>query len=251
MADVHLLDKTRRLLRLLHLSTSGKVIFSDICQVLCGILDSKVFIISRKGKVLGTCDKDFLPVLDLLEDKVGSFVDEDFLERLLNVLSTKENVLLSSLGFTDKKLQTCRGIITPIVIGGKRFGSLFMYKASGEYDIDDIILAEYGATVVGLELLRSVNEEKDESQRRKLQAKNALECLSITEKKSVCCVLSKLDGFEGMLNASLIAKEHGITRSVIVNALRKLESSGAIVTRSAGVKGTYVKVVNKSLLDLI
>ena len=36
----------------------------------------------------------------------------------------------------------------------------------------------------------------------------------------------------------------GITRSVIVNALRKFESAGVIESSSSGMKGTYIKVVN-------
>ena len=41
----------------------------------------------------------------------------------------------------------------------------------------------------------------------------------------------------------------GITRSVIVNALRKFESAGVIESRSLGMKGTYIKVLNSALLD--
>jgi len=37
----------------------------------------------------------------------------------------------------------------------------------------------------------------------------------------------------------------GITRSVIVNALRKFESAGIIESRSSGMKGTYIKVCNE------
>ncbi|HTG68743.1 MAG TPA: hypothetical protein VL921_05750 [Candidatus Udaeobacter sp.] len=40
-----------------------------------------------------------------------------------------------------------------------------------------------------------------------------------------------------------------MTRSVIVNALRKLESAGVIETRSLGMKGTYIKILNQQLLQ--
>ena len=40
--------------------------------------------------------------------------------------------------------------------------------------------------------------------------------------------MNELDGLEGRLTASVIADRIGITRSVIVNALRKLESAGII-----------------------
>ena len=56
-----------------------------------------------------------------------------------------------------------------------------------------------------------------------------------------------LDGKEGLLVASKIADKSGITRSVIVNALRKLESAGVIESRSLGMKGTRIKITNDFL----
>jgi len=50
---------------------------------------------------------------------------------------------------------------------------------------------------------------------------------------------------QGMLVTSKIADRVGITRSVIVNALRKFESAGVIETRSSGMKGTNIKVLNE------
>ena len=58
-----------------------------------------------------------------------------------------------------------------------------------------------------------------------------------------------LEGDEGILVASRIADRVGITRSVIVNALRKFESAGVIESRSSGMKGTYIKVVNDVIFE--
>ena len=52
-----------------------------------------------------------------------------------------------------------------------------------------------------------------------------------------------------ILVASKIADRVGITRSVIVNALRKFESAGVIESRSSGMKGTYIKVLNDVVFD--
>ena len=64
MSSVQLLDKTRKIGKLLHNNNSSKVVFSDICRVMREILNSNVLVISRKGKVLGVgiCDGvDSLP----------------------------------------------------------------------------------------------------------------------------------------------------------------------------------------------
>ena len=51
--SIQLLDKTRKINKLLHNNSSHKVIFNDICEVLSSILLSDILVISKKGKVLG------------------------------------------------------------------------------------------------------------------------------------------------------------------------------------------------------
>ena len=112
------------------------------------------------------------------------------------------------------------------------------------YEIDDIILSEYGTTVVGLEMLRSVNEENAEEARKEQIVQSAISTLSFSELEAIVHIFDELGGSEGILVASKIADRVGITRSVIVNALRKFESAGVIESRSSGMKGTYIRVVN-------
>ncbi len=245
MSSVQLLDKTRKIGKLLHNSNSGKVVFNDICRVLCDILSSNMFVISRKGKVLGIGESANVESLsDLLVDNVGSFIDPMLNERLLTILSTKENVNLETLGFEGIDFAKFQAIITPIEIAGERLGTLFIYKTEKPYDIDDIILCEYGTTVVGLEMLRAVNEENAEESRKLAVVKSAIGTLSFSEMQAIIHIFDELDGMEGVLVASKIADRVGITRSVIVNALRKFESAGVIESRSSGMKGTYIKVTN-------
>ena len=108
----------------------------------------------------------------------------------------------------------------------------------------DIILSEYGTTVVGLEMLRSVNEENAEENRKIAVVKSAISTLSFSEMEAITHIFDEMNGMEGILVASKIADRVGITRSVIVNALRKFESAGVIESRSSGMKGTYIKVLN-------
>ena len=158
--SVQLLDKTRKINKLLHNNNSSKVVFNDICEVLTGILDSNILVISKKGKVLGSsvC-KGVEELQELIVDEVGGYIDAELNERLLGILSTKENVNLETLGFGDES-KKYRAIITPIDIAGERLGTLFEYRCETEYDIDDIILTEYGTTVVGLEMMRAQRKQE-------------------------------------------------------------------------------------------
>ncbi len=238
MSSVQLLDKTRKIGKLLHNNNSGKVVFND------------VLVISRKGKVLGVGDLDMVEsIMELIVDHVGGFIDSMLNERLLSVLSTKENVNLETLGFENVDTKRYRAVITPIEISGERLGTLFLYKCDAQYDIDDIILCEYGTTVVGLEMLRAVSEENAEENRKLAVVKSAISTLSFSEMEAITHIFDELGGMEGILVASKIADKVGITRSVIVNALRKFESAGVIESRSSGMKGTYIKVLNDVVFE--
>ena len=243
--SVQLLDKTRKLNKLLHNNNSSKVVFNDICAVMTEILDSNVLVVSKKGKVLGTSKSvNVKEIKELLEERVGAHIDKMLNERLLSILSTKENVNLETLGFSGDVVKGYQAIITPIDIAGERLGTLFIYKQNEGYEIDDIILSEYGTAVVGLEMLRSVNEESAEETRKEHIVQSAISTLSFSELEAIVHIFDELNGTEGILVASKIADRVGITRSVIVNALRKFESAGVIESRSSGMKGTYIKVLN-------
>ena len=112
--SVQLLDKTRKINKLLHNNNSHKVVFNDICDVLSDILLSNVLVISRKGKVLGIKNRSDIEVIDhLITNEVRQYVDPMLNERLLTVLSTKENVNLETLGFEDVDMRKYQAIIAP------------------------------------------------------------------------------------------------------------------------------------------
>ena len=120
MSSVQLLDNTRKIGKLLHNNSSHKVVFNDICKVMSEMLSSNVLVLSKKGKVLGLSSCPTVEDINvLIRDKVGGFVDSMFNERLLNILSTKENVNLETLGFDAPYEKKYQAITTPIDIAGE------------------------------------------------------------------------------------------------------------------------------------
>ena len=97
----------------------------------------------------------------------------------------QRNVNLATLGFAEENVKKYQAIITPIDMSGERLGTLFIYKSDEQYDIDDIILSEYGTTVVGLEMMRSVNEENAEETRKIQIVKSAISTLSFSELEAI------------------------------------------------------------------
>src|SRR5699024_11606379 len=112
--------------------------------------------------------------------------------------------------------------IVPIIGGGERLGTLILGTLEDEFNEDDLLLAEYGATVVGMEILQEKSAEIEMEARSKAVVQMAISSLSYSELEAIDHIFEELDGSEGLLVASKIADRVGITRSVIVNALRKL-----------------------------
>jgi transcriptional pleiotropic repressor len=250
-----LLEKTRRINKILQKTAGQRVDFTEVSEVLKNVIHANVYIADREGKILGyalvdefECDIMVSQVLKKSEfpERYNDFLLRDD-ETRVN-LKQKRNVCAfveeENCLFTNK-LTT----VVPIMGGGKRLGSLLLARFAEALEAEDLILAEIGATVVGMEILRSRAEKIEEEARNKAVVQLAIGTLSYSELEAVEHIFEELDGEEGLLVASKIADQLGITRSVIVNALRKFESAGVIESRSLGMKGTYIKVLNPYLLE--
>ncbi len=247
--SLELLDKTRKINKLLTEQETDKIDFTQFCSVLSDELSVNVILLSRKGKVLGVKNQQNIEVISPLDKaKYGEYVDEAIQTRFMGILSTKENVNILTLGFQCEQESRCQAMIVPVIMSGERLGTLFVYRHEEPFSIDDIILTEYGTTVIGLAMQRSECEEHSEEYQKEQDIQLAVRSLSKMEAKAMYYVLDELNGKEeGILITSRLADKVGITRSVIVNALKKCESAGVIQTKSAGMKGTAIHIINDLL----
>jgi transcriptional pleiotropic repressor len=249
-----LLNKTRRLNRLLQKEAGNAVSFMDMTEVLKDTVNANVYVVSRKGKILGYGITNEIVTSELnrtiLQERR---FPADSNSHLMKIEETTSNLDQNSPYhyFTDQmktvfeyKYMT----IVPIIGGGERLGTLILTRSDAPFVDDDLILAEYGSTVVAMEILRERAEEIEVEARGKAVVHVAIGSLSFSELEAVEHIFEELEGREGLLVASKIADRVGITRSVIVNALRKLESAGVIETRSLGMKGTYIRILNDQLI---
>jgi len=251
-----LLNKTRKLNRLLQQEAGRTVSFMDMAEMLRDVLLANVYVISRKGKVLGHSIINQLPMTDLSRAILNEHrVPEDFNDALLRFGETTPNLDRQSATMMPNGLLEQSEFkymaVVPIVGGRERLGTIVLTKTNGEFIDDDLILAEYGATIVGMEILRERTEEIEVESRNRAVVHVAISSLSYSELEAVDNIFQELEGKEGLLVASKIADRAGITRSVIVNALRKLESAGVIETRSLGMKGTYIRILNANLIPAL
>ncbi|MBM7540564.1 GTP-sensing pleiotropic transcriptional regulator CodY [Amphibacillus cookii] len=250
---MELLDRARKINSILQGTTSKSVNFNEMAVTLQEIMAANIFVVSRRGKLLGFSINQQIEnarMKAMLEERQ---FPEAYTESLFNIQDTTSNIDIDSpytaFPIENKDLfKDGLTTIVPIIGGGERLGTLILSRLNADFNNDDLLLAEYGATVVGMEILHEKTEAIEKEARSKAVVQMAISSLSYSELEAIEHIFAELDGKEGLLVASKIADRVGITRSVIVNALRKLESAGVIESRSLGMKGTYIKVLNSKFL---
>ena len=162
-----LLQKTRRLNKTLQSYGSEPVSFEELSKILSDILQGNVYIASKKGRVLGyklsegfECD-----IVQSEVEKEKRF-PKKYNQDLLEISETRENVKEFTECVFDER-SSCDhpdkiATIIPINSCGERLGTLVLARFGKEFTEEDLILAEYSATVVGMEILRSKSEEIEE-----------------------------------------------------------------------------------------
>ncbi|MGN0659346.1 MAG: GTP-sensing pleiotropic transcriptional regulator CodY [Emergencia sp.] len=248
-----LLTRIRKLNWVLTESTAGYISFDELCNIMSEMLDSNIYIMNRKGKVLAAKYAAGEEAPLAFDEETGKvMLPQIYNERFLKIEETKANLIYDSIKAyygEDYTLASKYHTIVPIIFGGNRIATLLLARPDKAYDDEDIAICEYGATVVGMEVARGIALDEEEENRMKEAVDMALSTLSYSEMDAVTKIFAELKGDEGLLVASKIADKSGITRSVIVNALRKLESAGVIESRSLGMKGTRIKITNDYLRD--
>ena len=252
---ISLLGKTRQINRLLQRSES--VEYDGISRVLSNVLEANVYITDESGAIcvyalFDDYDEDLM-VNEVIEQ--GRF-PRKYVDWLNRLEETHVNLRVEGQASYEKEIaQLFRGqniAITPIFGPRRRLGTLVVATGKKEFGDPDLLLCEYGATVVGMEMLRDEAQRSEVEARQREAVRIAVETLSYSERKAAHAILQELASqgkFEGRLIASRIADEAKITRSVIVNALRKFESAGVIESKSLGMKGTFVRVTNSYLME--
>ncbi len=249
-----LLERTRKINKLLQRSES--VEYDGISRVLSNVIGAHVYIAGTKGEIFGYAFVDDFEC-DLMVDKVvnqGKF-PKHYVNWLMKIDETASNRRSQTglCAFTDDTDCIFNGkntTIVPIYGVGERIGTLIIAKFDEEFTDDDLLLAEYGATVVGMEMLRDRSQRIEIEARKKAAVHIAIHTLSFSEMEAAKRILDEMDGMEKTIVASKLAdQEPKITRSVIVNALRKFESAGVIESKSLGMRGTRIKIKNEYLKE--
>ncbi len=248
-----LLEKTRLVGRAMQGRREGtNPDYSKLARLLCEFSTANVYVVSRDGQILG-----YSWVNEYHSDAIAAFIEQgympdSFVERMNQqretVLSKADGHLFDDATAEESPVEKA-ALYVPIYGASERLGTLVLARFSNAFTTQDLVLAEYLATLVGIEILNDRTRAIEERARERLVVQMAMRALSYSEVESVKHIIGELGGFEGVVIASRIADRVGVTRSVIVNALRKLESAGIIESRSLGMKGTFIKVLSPLFVE--
>ena len=246
---MELLSKTRVINQLLQRSDTTRVEHRELIDTLRDMTAANTFLIDAEGTVLAHALAETYDSVTPLNGSGPNRIPPEYLSKLRREEQTLANIQENTPFCAGAEGAATYVTIIPILGAEGRLGTILMTRRSSELTVEDIVLAEYSATVIGYEMTRvNANKAVQEGRDRSV-VQMAVDSLSFSELEAVDHILAELNGREGLLVASRIADRVGITRSVIVNAIRKLESAGVIESRSLGMKGTYIKVLNPLFLE--
>ena len=107
---------------------------------------------------------------------------------------------------------------------GDRLGTLLLSRLGKAFDDDDLLLTEYSATVIAVEIMRERSEVVEKEARSKAIVQMAISSLSYSELEAVEHIFEELNGNEGLLVASKIAdgvRNHSLCDCQRIKKIRK------------------------------
>ena len=246
--------KIKRLNWVLAESTTGNLSYEDLSKILSELTEANFYILDNKGKVLGVSYDKANDTSTIPDESGEEKVPFEHNKMFLEVLETQANLrgadITCMLG-EDYDLKDKYHTVIPCVSGGARQGTILVTRYDRPFTDEEIVLCEYGATVVALEIQRKLQLEKAQERSLRMSCEMALDTLSFSEKDALIKIMKSFEENKTILVASKVAVQYKLTNSVIVNALKKLESAGILETKSLGMKGTYIRILNPFLRETV
>lgn len=221
------------------------------------LLDANIYILTIEGHLHGYFER-----YDVNTGRIRNMIEKrmlpyNYMKRLESLEKTVTNIEIHddlTIFPVEKRAHYPDALTTlvPIEITEERLGMLIIGRLEQKLEDEDILLAEHAATMIGIEMAFEVSKEEVEKEKQRQNAKLALSALSKSEINALRGIFDEMgEESEMRITASDVADKLGITRSIVVNSIRKLVTGSIIDQRSMGMKGTYIKILNPFFVDLL
>lgn len=217
---------------------SENAVFENVISCVSSLFDVDIVFIDRRGNMFKKLKREDINSLRFDYKRIfTNGFDYD-----INEISETKNYEYFVYGYY--------AFAAPVVFAGRNLGVVFVYGKE-IFSRECIICVKsvcmfLSGIIFGLE--RDFERKKNEN--REI-VRSAFGTLSYSEFEAILGIFDELKSDEGVLIMKKLGERLNITRSVIVNAIKKVESAGIIESRSLGMKGTYIKVLNRSIFDEI
>lgn len=253
---VNIINKIKQLNTVFQHSITSSMPLNELCHQLSNIINSNIYLFYPSGQIFSYS----IAYTFQCPHTKASLKDLNLPNVFLDIFH--KNMVAHYNVFTEKPICTCEGIdncifsdryhsMVPIMLNFSKKAGMLLIRYGEKFTADDEILCEYTAAIISIELLRQENENIRQEALEIANAKLALQSLSFSELKSVVAVLKEITDTHSTIFLNSIANEIFVTQSTVTSALKKLEVAGIIKTKSMGVKGKYIKIINPYLRDEI
>ena len=250
-----LLEKTRFVNRAFQAKQKGEPLdYTKLSKMLSEFSNANVYVVNSDGDLLGYYWLPEYKSKALLESFEDGVMPDEYVEKMNRCRDSEihdEDAFLFDDDYDGERPEKHLMYVPIIGASAERLGTIMLVRFHAPFLIEDVLLAEYLGMIAGIQILNERAKILEENSRNSLSVQMAIRALSYSELASMKHIIAELGGMEGVAVASKVADRVGVTRSVIVNALRKLESAGLIESRSLGMKGTYIKILSPLLLEYL
>ena len=141
-----LLTKSRKINALLQKAAGKPVNFKEMSETLSETIEANVFVVSRRGKLLGVAIHQQIENERLKQMFEDRHFPEEYTKGLFNIQETSPNLTVESeyTAFpVENKDLFAEGLTTivPIIGGGERLGTLILARLQSQFHDDDLILS--------------------------------------------------------------------------------------------------------------
>ncbi len=256
MAKITVVDKIHKINTIFGRSSSTVIPLSTLCDELCEIVGCNIYIFDKEGYIFAhSIFKDYACpyIFDSLTDKQlpGYYVERFTDKKSTNIFEPCPSCTLDDV---DKcEFENRYYSIYPVFSNFEKVAGILFLRYNDAFTSSDEVLCEYTTAIVTIEMTRQQHEKIHQTAFETAQAELAVNSLTSSEKNAVECILNVLKTNDGnaeiFLNA--IAAQTYVTHSTVTSALKKIEAAGVIKTKSMGVKGKFVQLVNKHIYNCI
>ena len=233
-------------------SVTTLIPLDELCKKLSNIITANIYLFYSSGEIFSYAVADSLSC----KYSESSLESRQLPDYYLSVFDENDHSRFNV--FEDIPLCTCEGVeqcifrnryysVIPIFSNFKKTAGMLLIRYGESFNEDDQVLCEYTSAIISLELLRQEQDYIQQQSMEMARAKLAVSLLSSNELRAANELLQTLEGQKGTVFLKNIAHQVYVTHSTVSSALKKIESAGLIYTRSQGVKGKYVEILNPYL----